>query len=145
MSELSTSTISIDAPLATVSELLFAFDRYPEWSSSIKSAEALARDDQGRITKVKMTIDAGMMKDRVSLDYDWSEAPAKVSFSLDDADVLTAMDGFYELKTIDEDTTSVTYSLTVAASIPIPVMMRQKEEKKTIDAALSQLKSALEA
>jgi len=68
-----------------------------------------------------------------------------VSFSLDDADVLTAMDGSYELKTIDEDTTSVTYSLTVAASIPIPAMMRQKEEKKTIDAALSQLKSALEA
>jgi len=134
MSELSTSTISIDSPLATVSELLFAFDRYPEWSSSIKAAEALARDEYGRITKVKMTIDD-----------DWSEAPAKVSFSLDDADVLTAMDGSYELKTIDEDTTSVTYSLTVAASIPIPAMMRQKEEKKTIDAALSQLKSALEA
>jgi len=145
MSELSTSTISIDSPLATVSELLFAFDRYPEWSSSIKAAEVLARDEYGRITKVKMTIDAGMMKDRVTLDYDWSEAPAKVSFSLDDADVLTAMDGSYELKTIDEDTTSVTYSLTVAASIPIPAMMRQKEEKKTIDAALSQLKSALEA
>ena len=145
MSELSTSTISIDSPLATVSELLFAFDRYPEWSSSIKAAEALARDEYGRITKVKMTIDAGMMKDRVTLDYDWSEAPAKVSFSLDDADVLTAMDGSYELKTIDEDTTSVTYSLTVAASIPIPAMMRQNEEKKTIDAALSQLKSALEA
>ena len=145
MSNLSTATISIDAPLAAVSELLFALDKYPEWSSSIKTVDVIGRDDQGRITKAKMTIDAGMMKDRVILDYDWSGAPAVLSFSLDDADLLTTMDGSYEIKSIDADTTSVTYSLTVDLSMPIPAMMRQKAEKTTIDQALAQLKSALEA
>jgi hypothetical protein len=145
MSDLSKSTITIDAPLATVAETLFALDKYPEWSTSIKAAEAVDRDDQGRITKVKMTIDAGMMKDRVILDYDWSEAPGRLTFSLDDADLLTGMDGAYVIKSIDADTTEVTYELTVSLSMPIPAMMRQKAEKATIDTALSQLKASLEA
>ncbi|MEI7696836.1 MAG: SRPBCC family protein [Actinomycetes bacterium] len=144
MSDSSSSTVTIDAPLAAVTEALFALEKYPEWSSSIKAVEAIARDDQGRITKVKMTIDAGMMKDRVILDYDWSEAPQRLSFSLDDADLLTGMDGAYIIKSIDEDTTSITYELTVSLSMPIPAMMRQKAEKTTIDQALSQLKKALE-
>ena len=144
MSQFSTSTISIDAPLAEVQQALFALDKYPEWSTQIKSAEAISHDEQGRISKVKMTIDAGMMKDRLTLDYDWSEAPNKLSFSLDEADLLTGMDGIYSIKSIDEDTTEVTYELEVSLSMPIPAMMRQKAEKSTIDAALSQLKVHLE-
>ena len=144
MAEFSKSTVSIDAPIAAVQEVLFALDKYPEWSTQIKSAEAIARDDQGRITKVKMSIDAGMMKDRPTLDYDWSGAPNKLSFSLDEADLLTGMDGIYSFKSIDEDTTEVTYELEVSLSMPIPAMMRQKAEKATIDAALSQLKNHLE-
>jgi ribosome-associated toxin RatA of RatAB toxin-antitoxin module len=144
MAEFSKSTITIDAAIADVQKALFELDKYPEWSSQIKSSEALAHDDQGRITKVKMSIDAGMMKDRLTLDYDWSKAPESISFSLDEADLLTGMDGVYTIKAIDEDTTEVTYELEVALSMPVPAMMRQKAEKSTIDAALSQLKSALE-
>lgn len=144
MSEFSKATVTIEAPISKVQETLFAVDKYPEWSSQIKSAEALERDSQDRITKVKMTIDAGMMKDRPTLDYDWSQAPGKLMFSLDDADLLTSMDGAYTFKSIDEDTTEVTYELMVGVSMPIPAMMRQKAEKATIDAALSQLKNYLE-
>lgn len=145
MSDLSTSTISIDAPFAAVTQALFALEKYPEWSTSIKDVEALACNEAGQITKVKMTIDAGMMKDRVILDYDWSQAPLRLSFSLDDADLLTGMDGAYTLKSIDEETTQITYELTVSLSMPIPAMMRQKAEKTSIDQALSQLKATLEA
>ena len=145
MTDLSKSLISIDAPIADVQKALFELDKYPEWSAQIKSTEALARDDQGRITKVKMSIDAGMMKDRPVLDYDWSQAPNKLSFSLDEADLLTNMYGVYTITAIDDDTTEVTYELEVALSMPVPAMMRQKAEKATIDAALAQLKSHLEA
>jgi hypothetical protein len=145
MTDLSKSLISIDAPIADVQKALFELDKYPEWSTQIKSAEALAHDDQGRITKIKMSIDAGMMKDRPTLDYDWSQAPDKISFSLDEADLLTSMDGIYTITAVDEDTTEVTYELGVALSMPVPAMMRQKAEKATIDAALAQLKSHLEA
>jgi hypothetical protein len=55
------------------------------------------------------------------------------------------MDGVYTISAIDADTTEVTYELGVALSMNIPAMMRQKAEKATIDAALAQLKSYLEA
>lgn len=145
MSEFSSSTITIEAPLAQVTEALFALEAYPQWSSSIKSVEVLNRDEQARPTKLKMVIDAGMMKDRIILDYDWSDAPARLSFSLDDADLLTGMDGSYSVKSIDEESTEITYELLVSLSLPIPAMMRQKAEKSTIDMTLSQLKATLEA
>ena len=145
MANFSKSVITIEAPIEQVQKTLFELDKYPEWSTQIKSSEALDRDDQGRVTKVKMSIDAGMMKDRLTLDYDWSQAPNKISFSLDEADLLTSMDGIYTITAIDEDTTEVTYELGVALSMPVPAMMRQKAEKATIDAALAQLKSHLEA
>ncbi len=144
MAEFSKSVITIDSPIADVQKALFELDKYPEWSTQIKSSEALDRDAQGRVTKVKMSIDAGMMKDRVTLYYDWSQAPSKLSFSLEDADLLTGMDGVYTVTAIDEDSTEVTYELEVSLSMPIPAMMRQKAEKATIDAALAQLKSHLE-
>jgi uncharacterized membrane protein len=144
MSDLSTSTITIDAPIDAVRAILFDLAAYPTWSTAIKSAEVKATDDQGRATSVKVSIDAGMMKDRVLLNYDWSAAPDRLEFSLDEADLLTAMNGAYITKAIDADTTSVTYELGVEVSMPIPSMMRTKAEKATIDQALAQLKEHAE-
>jgi ribosome-associated toxin RatA of RatAB toxin-antitoxin module len=139
MSEKSSSTIVIDAPLADVQAALFDIANYPEWLTSIKKAEVLESDDQGRAIKAKLAIDAGMMKDRVTLDYDWSAAPASLSFSMDDADLLTQMDGTYFIKALDEDSTQVTYELTVAVSLPVPSMIITKAQQQTIDAALKEL------
>jgi len=144
MSELSTSTITIDAPIDAVRAILVDLGSYPEWSTAIKSAEVKETDDQGRATSVKVSIDAGMMKDRVLLNYDWSAAPERLEFSMEDADLLTAMNGAYITKAIDADTTSVTYELGVEVSMPIPAMMRTKAEKATIDQALAQLKAHAE-
>jgi len=85
------------------------------------------------------------MKDRVTLDYDWSNAPERLEFSLSDADLLTAMDGAYVISEEDEDTTLVTYELTVALSMPVPAMMRKKQEQMVIDLALKELKKFAES
>ena len=139
MSEKSSSTIVIEAALADVQAALFDIATYPEWLTSIKKADILEKDDQGRAIKAKLSIDAGMMKDRVTLDYDWSAAPASLSFSMDEADLLTQMDGTYLIKALDEDSTQVTYELTVAVSLPVPEMMITKAQQQTIDAALKEL------
>jgi ribosome-associated toxin RatA of RatAB toxin-antitoxin module len=141
MSEKSTATVLIDAPLADVQEALFSVGAYPEWLSSVKKSEVLESESSGRVLKAKLSIDAGMMKDRVTLDYDWSGAPLSLSFSMDEADLLTQMDGTYILKSIDEDTTQVTYELTVAVSLPVPSMMITKGQQQIIDAALKELAS----
>ena len=139
MSDKSVSTVIIDAPLADVESALFAIDVYPEWLTPIKKVEVLERDSENRITKAKLAIDAGMMKDRVTLDYDWSSAPGTLTFSMDEADLLTQMDGTYVLKSIDADSTQVTYELTVSVSLPVPAMMITKAQQQTIYAALKEL------
>ena len=144
MSDLSSGTVTIEAPIAEVEKALFDLAKYPEWSTSIKSVDVLATDDQGRLTSGKFVIEAGVLKDKVTLDYDWSEAPNKLSFSFNDADMLTGMEGSYSIKKIDEDTTQVTYEMGVELPMPIPAMMRKKNEQATIDQALQQLKSHLE-
>ena len=144
MSEMSSSTITIDAPIDQVGATLFAIASYPEWSGAFKKVEVLESDDQGRVTKAKLSVDAGAVKDVVTLDFDWAQAPGRVSFSLEDANILTKMDGAYLLKSLDADTTSVTYQLSVGLSMPIPAMMIAKQEKSTIDSALKQLKEHIE-
>lgn len=144
MSEFSSSTISIDAPIAEVGATLFAVASYPDWSASFKKVDVLEADEQGRAVKAKLTVDAGPVKDVVTLAFDWTAAPSKVTFTLEDANILTKMDGAYLLKSLDADTTSVTYELSVGLSMPIPAMMITKQEKTTIDSALKQLKEHLE-
>ena len=145
MSDSSASTVQIDAPLADVAAKLYAIDAYPTWLSSIKKVEVVESDDQGRALKANVSIDAGVMKDRATLIYDWSSAPSEVTFSLDEADMLTEMSGGYELKDNADDTVTVTYELHVELSMPVPDMMRTKAERETIDKALNELKSKLEA
>ena len=136
--------MTIEATADDVRTVLFDLATYPEWSSAIKSVEVLEKDSQSRPTKVKMKVDAGVMKDNVTLDYDWSLAPENLVFTFDDADLLTDMSGAYIVKDNGDDTTSVTYELTVALSMPVPAMMRHKAERATIDLALNELKKKLE-
>ena len=139
MSDISENSITIEAPIGEVVAVLTDLASYPTWSTAIKSAEVKATDDQGRATSVKVSIDAGMMKDRVVLDYDWSAEPASLSFTMDEADLLTQMDGTYTLKALDADSTQVTYELEIAVSMPVPAMMITKGQQQTIDAALKEL------
>jgi uncharacterized membrane protein len=144
MSESSSATVEIDAPLADIAQKLFDVGNYPQWLSSIKQVKVLESDGEGRAVKADVSIDAGVMKDRATLEYDWSAAPGEVTFSLDEADLMTAMNGKYILKALDTDTTSVTYELGVELSLPVPRMMIAKTEKSTIDSALSELKAQFE-
>jgi len=143
MSETSTSTIAISASADEVRAVLFDIANYPSWSTSFKTANVLVSDAQGRPTQVNLSVYAGALKDKPTLNYDWSAYPDRVDFSLEDADLLTEMSGAYIVKD-NGDETEVTFELTVALSMPVPPTMRIKAEKSTIDLALKQLKEKLE-
>ena len=143
MSSATTSTVSITASADEVRAVLFDVASYPSWSTSFKSVTVLESDGQGRPTQVSMGVDAGALKDKPTLNYDWSAYPDRLDFSLEDADLLTQMSGAYIVKD-NGDETEVTFELTVALSMPVPDIMRTKAEKSTIDLALKQLKEKLE-
>jgi len=143
MSDFSSHTAIIEAPASDVRKLLFDPATYTTWSSAIREVKILASDEQGRATKVEMVIKAGQLKDRVTLDYDWSQGENTLVFSLDEADMLTQMSGSYSIIPVGDES-KVTYDLSVELSIPVPAMMRHKAEKETIDLALKELKAHLE-
>jgi uncharacterized membrane protein len=143
MSDMSRSTIVIEAPISRVSEVLFDLEKYPEWSDSITKVKVSERDESGRVTGATLTISAGALKDEVSLSYNWDGAPGRLEFELEDANMLTKMDGAYIVKDLGDET-EVTYELSVGVSMPIPQMMVTKQEKTTIDQALAQLKEHCE-
>jgi len=144
MAEMSSNSISIDAPAAEVAKVLADIEGFPAWSSAIKSVEVHERDGANHATKVTVKIEAGVLKDKATLNYDYSKLPNEISFSLEEADLMTEMSGGYTIKDNGDDTTTVTYSLNVQVSMPVPEMMRKKAESATIDAALGQLKKKLE-
>ena len=143
MSSATTSTVSITASADEVRAVIFDLASYPSWSTSFKSVTVLESDGQGRPTQVSMSVDAGALKDKPTLNYDWSAYPDRLDFSLEDADLLTQMSGGLIVKD-NGDETEVTFELTVALSMPVPDFMRTKAEKSTIDLALKQLKEKLE-
>ena len=143
MSDTSRSTIVIEAPMSQVSEVLFDLEKYPDWSDSITKVKVTERDEGGRVTGATLTISAGALKDEVSLSYNWDGAPQRLEFELEDANMLTKMDGAYILKDLGDET-EVTYELSVGVSMPIPQMMVTKQEKATINQALAQLKEHCE-
>ena len=129
--------------MSQVSEALFDLEKYPDWSDSITKVKVTERDEGGRVTGATLTIAAGAVKDEVSLSYNWDGAPERLEFELEDANMLTKMDGAYILKDLGDET-EVTYELSVGLSMPIPQMMITKQEKTTIDQALAQLKEHCE-
>jgi uncharacterized membrane protein len=144
MADISSHSTQIQAPIEQVREILFNLEGYPSWSSAIKTVEVLERDSSSRPTKLTLKVEAGVLKDRPTLVYDWSKAPNEISFSLEEADLMTQMDGKYEIKDNGDDSVTVTYSLTTALTMPVPDLMRRKVEKTTIEQSLSELKQKLQ-
>jgi ribosome-associated toxin RatA of RatAB toxin-antitoxin module len=144
MSETTESTIRIEAPFADVVEVVTDLAKYPEWASSIKRVEVLESDSEGRPSKAKLTVDAGPLRDSVTLQYDWSLAPGQLSWTLLDAELLTTMDGAYIITEADEDSTEVTYRLEVDVAMPMLSMLKRKAEQAVVDVALKELKKRVE-
>ncbi len=141
---MSSSKILIEASADEVRKVLFDIENYPTWSRTIKATKTESSDDQGRPLKIQLTIEAGMLRDKPTLEYDWSSAPERVSFSLVDADLLTQMDGTYTVKAIGDET-EVTYELATDVSMPVPKPMLEAAELSTIKAALEELKEKIES
>jgi uncharacterized membrane protein len=144
MADATTSSITIDAPPATVMAVIADFAAYPEWADQINAVEIVDEGADGRASRVRFTMDAGPIKDSYTLDYAWAADGRSVSWTLVKGQIQKAQDGSYALAEAGGATT-VTYSLAVDLNIPMIGMLRRKAEKVIIDTALKGLKRRVEA
>ena len=143
MAEQTQSSIVIDASPADVMAVIADLESYPEWSDGVKSVEILSEYEDGRPADARFVVDAGAIKDTYELEYDW-DGDTKVSWTLTKGDMLTAMDGEYELTDNKDGTTTVNYTLAVDVKIPMIGMIKRKAEKVIVDTALRGLKERVE-
>ena len=140
------SSIVIAAAPGAVLDVIADFPAYPKWATEMKQATVLSEEGDGWPDQVEFVVDAGVIKDTYTLDYEWDITDAGtgvVSWSLVKASVLKAMNGSYTLAANGAGT-DVTYRLAVDLTIPMLGMLKRKAEKVIVDTALRELKKRVE-
>lgn len=144
MASSTTSNITVAAPRTEVMDVIADFPAYPQWAAALRSAEVLETGPGGRASKVRFTLDAGVIKDSYVLAYTW-DGDHQVSWRLAEAGtVVTEMTGGYLLSDAGGGA-EVGYELTVDVRIPLPGLLKRKAEKMIIDTALKGLKARAES
>ena len=137
--------IVINESPAAVMAVIADLPAYPEWSDGIKEVVVLtAFEDDNRPADARFRLDSGVIKDVYELEYDW-DGDRRVTWTLTKGDMLTAMDGVYELADNGDGTTTVQYRLSVDVKIPMIGMIKRKAEKVIVDTALKGLKKRVES
>ncbi len=145
MADQTQSSIVIDASPAAIMAVIADLTSYPDWSDGIKEVTVLAVfEDDNRPADARFNLASGAIKDIYELEYDW-DGDHKVSWTLTKGDMLTAMDGVYELTDNGNGTTTVDYRLSVDVKIPMIGMIKRKAEKVIVDTALKGLKKRVES
>ena len=119
------------------------FEEYPTWADDVKSVAVLARDPDGRGSRVEYRASALGRSVRYVRAYDFTEAPRGFSWSLVEGDLVRGIDGRYEFAPHD-DGTLVTYDLRVDLAMPLPALIKRRAAGMITGAALQGLKRAAE-
>jgi ribosome-associated toxin RatA of RatAB toxin-antitoxin module len=135
--------------IAATPERCFAvvtdFEHYPEWVADVKEVHVLERDDQGRGVVVSFRAGAFGRSTSYVLAYDYSKAPNVVSWTQQDGDLTSRLDGTYEFQTAGDGMTEVRYELSVELRVPIPGFVKRRVEANILHAAVRDLKTRVES
>jgi len=146
MADSTTSSITVGVPRSAVMAVIADFAAYPEWANGVRAAEIVEQSDDGRARRVRFTLDAGMIKDRFVLRYQW-DGEAQVRWTIDPAEpgsVISELSGGYLLADRGSGT-DVSYDLTIGLRIPMIGMLKRRAEKMIIDTALKGLRTRAES
>jgi len=146
MAERTSSTIRIAESPSRIMAVIADLPSYPEWTGSVQSVDVLSvyDDERERPARATFVLDAGAIKDTYTLEYSWLD-DQEVTWTLVEAQMLTAMTGAYRLTPTADGETDVEYELTLELKIPMIGLLRRKAEKVVTDTALKELKKRVEA
>jgi carbon monoxide dehydrogenase subunit G len=143
MADRTSSRITVSATPPEIMAVIADFPAYPEWARGITAAEVTAAADEGRAERVRMTLEAGPIKDTYTLAYEWDDDDAVSWHLAERGTMVTGMTGAYRLDGRGART-EVTYELAVDVGIPLLGLVKRKAEKRIIDTALEGLKRRVE-
>jgi uncharacterized membrane protein len=137
--------IVVNAPLERCYEVVSNVEEYPSWVPDVKEVKVLDRDEKGRPSRVSFRAAAFGRSTHYTLLYDYSKAPEVLSWTLQEGDMTSKLDGSYQFSSEPSGATRVSYELSVELRVPIPGFVKRRVEVRIIQAALQQLKARAEA
>jgi ribosome-associated toxin RatA of RatAB toxin-antitoxin module len=144
MAEQATERTTIAAPPDVVYGTALDIEHYPEWAHDIKEATIVERDEEGRPLRVRFRAAAMGHSARYVLRYDYSEAPRRMGWILEQGDIVRKLDGEYVFEPAANGGTEVTYKLVAELAVPLPGFIKRRAESKIMTTALEELRHRCE-
>jgi len=146
MTDSSTQSIVVRATPQRVVEIISDFPAYPGWASAVQTVDVLEEYEDGYASRVRFVLDAGVLKDTYTLEYEYAEDLSRIQWRLvEPTRVQKDQDGSYDIDDNGDGTVTVTYSLSVQLAAPMLGMLRRRAEKMIMDVALRELKKRAES
>jgi uncharacterized membrane protein len=143
MTESASQTIAIEAPLERCFAVAVDFEQYPDWAKDVKDAVVLSRDELGRATQVEYRTSALGRSTHYTLAYDYSEAPAALSWSMVKGDIMRSISGAYRLSPLPSGGTELRYDLSIELVVPLPGFVKRRAEVRILN-SIRELKVRVE-
>ncbi len=144
MAETATETITIAAPPEQVWSIATDLERYPEWAHDVKDVVITSRDEQGRPAQVEFRTSALGRSTHYTLQYDYSNAPSTLAWSMVKGDIQRSIDGAYRFSPTPDGGTEVHYDLAIELVVPLPGFVMRRAERR-IRNAIKVMKTFAEA
>jgi len=144
MAETATETITIAAPLDQVWAIATDLERYPEWAHDVKDVVITSRDDEGRPSQVEFRTSALGRSSHYTLQYDYSDAPHALAWTMVKGDIQRSIEGAYRFTATDDGATHVQYDLQIELVVPLPGFVKRRAERRILN-AIKELKAFAEA
>src|ERR687896_1315988 len=133
MADRTSSSITINSGKSAVMRAIADFAAYPTWAEGVKAAEVLSTGADDRADRVKITLEAGPIKDSYVLAYTWHGDDAVQWDLAERGKVVTGMSGSYRLAAGTRNGTAAgtegTYELAVDVAMPMIGMLKRRAEK----------------
>jgi ribosome-associated toxin RatA of RatAB toxin-antitoxin module len=143
MSQRATESITVAASPETIYRVVTDFEHYADWVMDLKRIDVLTRDDQGRGLEVEFRAAAFGRSTTYTLHYDYTHAPAELSWHQVQGDLTEILNGRYQFEAIGDET-NVTYDLEVELLVPIPTFIKSRAAYRIQTQALRELKAQAE-
>ena len=144
---ISSTTVSVRAPLQICFDCASDFDNYLEWSqpNGMKAVRVLARDPRGRGSLVEFTTGKFGLNFRNVVAYRYPADGTSIEFRCQSGDVIQRLEGRYTFAPAGPGETRMTYELGVGFAFILPNFARNQISGAIARTALTELRRYIES
>ncbi len=137
MTSSSQATAEISASAASVMSALLDFSNYPTWAG-FETASILQVNSNQTEFQVQFGLTTNGMSDQLAVQISRPE-PTVIVWSLRESNLLSKLDGIFEITQLDDDHCKVTYELDLRFKNPMFNLMKKTVEGQMVEKLLDRL------